>query len=48
DKDQPKKRFAERPVWESEFYNDEVMNIVADYVEALKSSALPQVNAASR
>lgn len=37
DKDKPRKRFAERPVWESEFYNDEVMRIVSDYVEALKT-----------
>lgn len=36
DKEKARKRFAERPVWESEFYNDEVMRIVADYVEALK------------
>lgn len=47
DRDKPKKRFAERPVWESEFYNDEVMHIVADYVEAIKSVA-PQVKAAAR
>jgi carboxyl-terminal processing protease len=37
DKDKARKRFAERPVWETEFYNDEVMRIVADYVEVLKS-----------
>ncbi len=37
DKDKARKRFAERPVWETEFYNDEVMRIVSDYVEVLKS-----------
>ncbi|MDX2039276.1 MAG: carboxy terminal-processing peptidase [Isosphaeraceae bacterium] len=26
------KRFADRPVWESNFYNDEVMDIVGDYL----------------
>lgn len=46
DKDQPKKRFAERPIWESEFYNNEVMRIVAEYVELLKTQ--PGVKAAAR
>lgn len=47
DKEKTKKRFAERPVWESEFYNNEVMRIVADYVEALKAKP-GQVKAAAR
>ncbi|MFM7128686.1 MAG: hypothetical protein ACKO0V_04940, partial [bacterium] len=46
DKDQPKKRFAERPIWEAEFYNNEVMRIMAEYVELLK--ARPAVKAAAR
>ena len=46
DKDQPKKRFAERPIWESEFYNNEVMRIMAEYVEILKTK--PSVKAAAR
>lgn len=37
DKDKARKRFAERPVWETEFYNDEIMRIVADYIEVLKT-----------
>ena len=37
DKDKPKKRFVERNIWESEFYNNEVMRIVADYVESIKA-----------
>jgi carboxyl-terminal processing protease len=32
DKDKPKKRFTDRMAWESNFYNDEVLSIVADYV----------------
>lgn len=31
-KTKPKKRHSERPPWESTYYNDEVMNIVADYL----------------
>ena len=46
DKDQPKKRFAERPIWEAEFYNNEVMRIMSEYVEILKSKA--SVKAAAR
>lgn len=47
DKDKTKKRFAERPVWETEFYNNEIMRIVGDYVEILKTSPR-QVKAAAR
>jgi hypothetical protein len=28
---------VERNIWESEFYNNEVMRIVADYVESIKA-----------
>jgi len=31
-KNEPKKRHAERKAWEPSFINDEIMNIVADYV----------------
>ena len=29
---QAKKKFTEHPAWESDFYNDEVIRIVADYL----------------
>jgi carboxyl-terminal processing protease len=32
EKKDKKKRFAEHPAWESNFYNDEVMAIIGDYV----------------
>ena len=32
-----RKRHSERPAWESNFYNDEVATIVADYVSSLGS-----------
>ncbi len=41
DKEKSKKRFVERNIWESEFYNNEVMRIVADYVESLKAQPKP-------
>ena len=31
-KDRKKKKFAEREVWASDFYNDEVIKIVTDYM----------------
>jgi carboxyl-terminal processing protease len=31
DKSKPKQRIAEHPAWESNFYNDEILKIVADY-----------------
>jgi len=37
--DKPKKKFNEREVWASDFYNDEVIRIVADYL-ALGSKML--------
>ncbi|HWE40832.1 MAG TPA: carboxy terminal-processing peptidase [Isosphaeraceae bacterium] len=38
-KDKPRKRFVDRPAWESTFYNDEVIAIVRDYL-TLGSDAL--------
>jgi carboxyl-terminal processing protease len=31
-KDRKKKKFVEREVWQSDFYNDEVIKIVSDYL----------------
>ena len=39
DKDKPRKRLHDRPAWESNFYNDEVMAILKDYL-TLGSKAL--------
>lgn len=38
-KNKPKKRLADHPAWESNFYNDEVLHIVSDYL-TLGSQAL--------
>ncbi|MBV8608975.1 MAG: carboxy terminal-processing peptidase [Singulisphaera sp.] len=32
DKDKPRKKFTEHPAWESDYYNDEVIKIVDDYL----------------
>ena len=32
DKDKKKKKFIEHPAWEPDFYNDEIVRIVADYL----------------
>lgn len=31
-KDKPRKRYTERPAWEPDFYNDEIIKIVTDYL----------------
>ena len=31
-KDRKKKKFVEREIWASDFYNDEVIRIVTDYL----------------
>lgn len=50
-KDKTKKKYTEHPAWESDYYNDEIANIVADYLTlGSKPQATPpvQVNNAAR
>ena len=41
-KNKPRKRHTDRVVWDSNFYNDEVMNIIADYVRLGGETLLAQ------